>query len=889
MYCQVSYSRKSFERLIRYSVAEYFQPLTVTVPFPLNTNSWFDGIIVTEAHFTQIPDVVTPVNELQPDGTVAPNPSGIQFNAAAVRVDVAADLFFVRAEDVASAGLSQPPAHTQSIPAGSIRILVHVSLNASGIPQMQLQLDLALISGLGLPPQVVAIIAKATTRTIPFDITKELKDIFPAGNIKVLNVGITRDVAESIVLRFEFSGSDQSANDRAADWQNFFSPGFKADLANGDWSVDLDGDAVAAALAEAVNPQIQNQSPIQFSGNIRSGYIGDATPRVVLTKTGLVVNACAGFPIHFALFLNLDLSTPSDNLLRGTLSLDLTKNAFDVGLCAGNILADPSAVVITAADQGQLGAGLAALASDFVFPVKGLAVLGVMSLLFAGYDTTLVQGIVADRLRKQPKVTKLPDGGFSVDQILDTRNDFTKDWLVLKQCTGSGNRLLLSGLLNVPDTVLPRLTAADLEGFSGFNLVDRCEPGKGQAAHGSVCLSLAPGYGANLAAAQPVRRPTVSLKYGLQPNGSTRVYQVLNDPRGIYQDAASDYTQVYIPGIPGVVEVKLTSFTLRKVAFQAFFQNPYPLRLRFFTSGGVREYEFAAPPKFKQFVESPQQTIDRISRCKALSASLVLKSYLAKIWLGRPPEVGTVGSQQWEVQVRGLAAGRRLTVWNQDSGAELVRAFADHRGSLNISLVLGPDESARSILMGLDDRPFLPADRLTQISPIETSPDHLPAVQVAIRQTVLTEIDHLDFDEPIEALHLADHGSGSSLTVHMASGQQFGYGLSSPYVAGQATYAPVSATRGSESAAFGDGLVTWRGNHRQFLLLSRRPGRTDVLGEYSARSAYDLARERSDLFAQVSGNGHRIVLFQKSVPTEFGTSEWQDLPDTQPYTEKQEA
>lgn len=879
MYCQLSFSGNSFERLIKYRVADSFQPLTISVPYPKNTNSWFDGMLVTQVLFNQIGnDRLVPINELQADGTVAPSQAGITFNAAAVSADIAADLFFVRVQDVASAGLSQPPAQTQSIPIGFIRMLARVNVDANGVAQLQLQLDTALLNGLGLPPQVKAAIDKAATRTIPIDIGKELKSIFPAGNVKLVNAGITRDDAGAIILRFEFSGSEQSAHDRAADWQNFFSPSFVANLVDGDWSIDLDGDAVAEALALAVNPQIRDESPLQFTPNLRSAYIGDATPRVVLTKTGVVVAACAGFPIHFALFLNLDFSAPSDNLLRGSLSLDITKNKFDVGLCLGDILIDPTAAVITAADHGQLGAGLGALASDFLFPIKGLAVLGVVSLLLAGYDTVLVNGVVADRLRKQPKITKLGDGGFAFDQILDSRNDLTKDWLVLKQCTGSGNRLLLSGLLNVPDVVLPRLTASDLEGFSGFKLVDRCEPGKGQAASGSLSLSMTPGYGASLAAPQPVRRPTISVKYGVQPNGKLLMYQVLNDPLGIYQDQATEYTQIYVPGVPCVVEVKLTSSTLRKAAFQPFFDNPYPLRLRFFTNGGVREYQFAAPPKFKRFVETPLQAVERISRCKALSTSLVLKGYLEKKWLGRPPEVGTVASQLWEVQVRGLAAGRRLTVWNQDSGAELVKAFTDHRGSLNISLVLGPHESARSILMGLDDRPFMPADLLTQFPSIEAPPDHTPDVRLAIRQTVLTQIDHLDFDVPVDAVHLGEHSSGSLLTVHTADGSQFTRGLSFPYTAGQATYVPGCVTHTSQSAACGDGLVAWRGNHRQFLLLSRRPGRTEVVGEYSARSMHDLAAERSDLFVQASGDGRRVVLFQKGVAVQFGTSEGEDSP-----------
>jgi hypothetical protein len=47
---------------------------------------------------------------------------------------------------------------------------------------------------------------------------------------------------------------------------------------------------------------------------------------------------------------------------------------------------------------------------------------------------------------------------------------------------------------------------------------------------------------------------------------------------------------------------------------------------------------------------------------------------------------------------------------------------------------------------------------------------------------------------------------------------------------------------------------------------------------------YDLAAERSDLFVQASGDGSRVVLYQKSVPVQFGTSEWEDLPYTQPPT-----
>jgi hypothetical protein len=67
-------------------------------------------------------------------------------------------------------------------------------------------------------------------------------------------------------------------------------------------------------------------------------------------------------------------------------------------------------------------------------------------------------------------------------------------------------------------------------------------------------------------------------------------------------------------------------------------------------------------------------------------------------------------------------------------------------------------------------------------------------VRVAIRQTVLTVIDHLEFDEPVDFVPLVDHSSGSLLTVHTANGRQFTRGLSSPYVSGQATYVPACVT-----------------------------------------------------------------------------------------------
>jgi hypothetical protein len=886
----MSFSGQSFGRLIKYRIADSFRPLAAPVDFPKNAKSWLDGMIVTHIDFNRVDnDRFVVVNEVRDaSGAIGPNTAGYGFNASAVAMEVAADISFARVEDVAAAGLTQPPTHTEHVFAGVIHILVRASVDKDGIPQLQMELDIARLSALGLPAAVIAGIAAAGNASFPFDIGKELKDIFPPVNSRVLNAGITRDDAGSIVLRFEFPGEVwQSAIAHANDWQTFFSSNFLANLGNDDWCMDLDGGAVASGLAKMVNPLLKDEKPIDFNSGIKSGFIDDTPPRAVLTKHGLIVNACAGNDVNFDAFINVDFTVPADNLIRGKLSFDFTTNGWDVAKCVGLTLVNPLSIFITAVDNHELGIGLAELAISFVFPTKPVLMLFAMGLMFAGVDQMVAQGIVADRLKDNPSVTKLPNGGFAFDRPLAPKSGLTKDWLALQKCSGSDGRMLLSGALRVPDAVLPRLTASDLEGFSKWILVDRCEPGKGQSTSGSLALALTPGYGADMASVQPVKIPTIPLKWGVRPeDGGDLVYQVLNDRLGIFQDKYSEYREVYVPGIPGVAEVTLKESTVRKRDFQSFAVLPYPLRLRFFTNGGVREYEFKAPPPLQDFIETPAQAFERINNCKHRGSSLVLKNYLELKWRVDPPTEGPIMAQQWDVHVRGLEPGRKATVWNQDTGVALVQAFADETSRVDVSLVLRSNELAGSLLMGLDDRPFLPVRDARRLS-ITSAADAPPAaVEVAMRQTMLTEIDQLEFDEPIQTLHLAELGTLSALVVRTVGGLQFARCIPSPYSAGLAGPIVDSGVQVAQEDETRRGLVTWRGKDRQFTLLSQRPGRTDVLAEYWARSSYDLAAQRDDFFAQVSSNGRRVTLFLRGVPVQFGTHEWEDASDSLAYPQK---
>jgi hypothetical protein len=69
------------------------------------------------------------------------------------------------------------------------------------------------------------------------------------------------------------------------------------------------------------------------------------------------------------------------------------------------------------------------------------------------------------------------------------------------------------------------------------------------------------------------------------------------------------------------------------------------------------------------------------------------------------------------------------------------------------------------------------------------------------------------------------------------------------------------------------------------MLLSQRRGRTDVLAEYTARSAYDLGAAREDLFAQVSVDGRRLTLYQKGGAVQLGSHEWVESESESETTE----
>ena len=83
-----------------------------------------------------------------------------------------------------------------------------------------------------------------------------------------------------------------------------------------------------------------------------------------------------------------------------------------------------------------------------------------------------------------------------------------------------------------------------------------------------------------------------------------------------------------------------------------------------------------------------------------------------------------------------------------------------------------------------------------------------------------------------------DYNGGTSIRTPL---------LDLPYRAGMAIPTSLSEDYISTNENDLERIVAWRGQHRQFTVLSNLSGRTEVLAEYQTRSSYDLAVSREGL------------------------------------------
>lgn len=163
----------------------------------------------------------------------------------------------------------------------------------------------------------------------------------------------------------------------------------------------------------------------------------------------------------------------------------------------------------------------------------------------------------------------------------------------------------------------------------------------------------------------------------------------------------------------------------------------------------MREYEFPASPVYKPYHEFLAQAAERISKCK----QLMNDKFFSFKWLVDPPRYERVG-QRWQLHIRGLHQGRKARVFNQYRGTPLGKFIVNEFQQLDISVVLSPDQHDSSLLIALDDMPFINAAEMRGLR--NKSNNTVTNVEVAIRQTNLHRIS----SEPASDWITANRGKG---------------------------------------------------------------------------------------------------------------------------------
>jgi hypothetical protein len=865
MYINLAFSGDAFERLIKYRLVEEFRPLPFPIEHPQNTWNWLDGVTVHRAVVSRLLDGRTVhLNEVNASGLVRPVPQNYVFQGAGIQVDVSMTVHLAKVQDVAAAGLAQPPTHNVPILPGILRIFIRAEVGEDGIPHLSMQLDTGPLEGMNLPAPVINALASSATDDIPFDIAGLLEDVLPPGNNRVINTGITLDDNGDVIFSFELPGRvSRSAVTRWQEWNTFATLPPTANLGGHAWAVDLEGSAVAEQIAREVGPVLQDKKPIAFDQSwLNWSFHNGNTPRVIVEKLGRIVNACAGNDLRFKAFINIDFSVPPPgNLLRGRIGFDYTKNGGDVAKCAGITLLNPLSLFITLFDQGKVGLGFASLAMDLVFPTRPVIVMTSLAFLVAGVDTAVARNVVNEHLAKEPAITRLPDGGYAFEQSMTISNPLTRDWLVLLDTIGVKGRMLLRGALNVPDPVLPRLTASDLTGFGSWFHVNHCEPGRGQESRASLQLTLKPGYGAS----QGTRRPNIPIHYAPRPGGGDLIYDVLNDHLGVFQDPHTGYRQIEFPGIPGRVEARLKGETLRKEVFKPFARNPYPLRLRFYTNGGVREYEFAAPEPYREYKETLAEAAERINRCKQLGHDLLTIKYLEVFWLIDPPPDSKV-AQHWEITITGVQQGQKLSVWDRETGVQVGEAQANVFGRMDVSLILAGERQARSLLLGLDNVPFLHRSELMQISNAPSTDTRNQIPLVTMNQSSLLEVEQVNLTESVKAAGLAIDHKQPLLIVQDQKGRT--------------VLRPASVSSGAGISITGLPQKVLFGHNQDFKRIIPLPVTQSGSGVHPydepADFYVDLGNSNSEVLLYAGEDGRQLTLYQRARSEVVGGLQWRE-------------
>lgn len=471
--------------------------------------------------------------------------------------------------------------------------------------------------------------------------------------------------------------------------------------------------------------------------------------------------------------------------------------------------------------------------------------------------------------RDDPPIVRTSMSTFYTDSSKAVTTTLTRDWLVLENVAGIGDRLVLRGRYTQPDLdTLPRLRATLTDSFDSWYKKDRCSSISKWVCDAALTLTLERSDGTNMTP------PIIPVRFAGDP------WRVVRDVDNAYQPPDAWVTW---SGIPGIVDIALRKprQTYEGPAVELEALMPKPMRIRFFTNYGVREFPVPPPPPVPILTptESEADLLKMINNCKQLSTVFDRIKAVQVAWL---PKVQPVDAeaQHWQLFVRGLGEGRRLRAWDVGTG-ELLADVLTRPELTELSIVAVRPKKVPVLQLTLDDTPVMKPATYFRKAAQRARLKAASETPVLIRQTPLSAVDTIELDSPASSLRAERDERRLTVVAYGADGLTLiDIDLLDPHHYHVRTDAPDDAEEFRSS----------RGRERHPCTRVERgvvveptggPGDAKAPGRYYARPWFDRGDVAGAYFVRLSDDGRAVELFQRGrahdawpmlVPGELGDS-----------------
>jgi hypothetical protein len=314
----------------------------------------------------------------------------------------------------------------------------------------------------------------------------------------------------------------------------------------------------------------------------------------------------------------------------------------------------------------------------------------------------------------------------------------------------------------VPDPVMPRLTAT-FEPFSEWSNGFSCSGESRRSTTATIHLSRAGDIACFANVALKGTDAAFHGRYWIR-------FNIIDDINGVY---TSDNTRIEYSNAPGRLVV-----TVREPPDSTGFkEHPYPLKIRFLTSGGAKLYTILAPPLFPVPPTDPEEIRRqqaefiqwKVNNCYWKQSLLTRVKALQVLWLPNPSPDSRI-AQHWLVRIIGLALGDIITAWDGETGRRLAMVRSASGGETEISLVLPSQRFIQSLMLTLNDMPFLNADKYAELVSTLSSPTEPGPHQIESVQTLLVPVNEIQFGTEVERIELTEEHGTINLTAYTAGG-----------------------------------------------------------------------------------------------------------------------